>query len=100
MRDSLALALIRAELCRVRLAEPNRPHEQEKHRRTRTWVGRAWRACCRIAGGNARRRAAVDAAPPPDERISVATVPLASPRRAPVPLWSGASRSQAVEENR
>jgi hypothetical protein len=65
MRDSLALALIRAELCRVRLAEPNRPREQDTHRRTGTWVGRAWRACCRIVRGNARRRAAVDAAPPP-----------------------------------
>jgi hypothetical protein len=66
MRDSLALALIRAELCRVRLAEPNRPHEKDMRRRTGTWVGRAWRACRRIARGDARRRAAVDAAPSPD----------------------------------
>jgi hypothetical protein len=68
MRDSLALALIRAELCRVRLAEPSRLREQEKHRRTDTWVGRAWRACCRIARGDARRRAAVDAAPVEENR--------------------------------
>jgi hypothetical protein len=70
MRDSLALALIRAELCRVRLAEPNRPHAKDTHRRAGTWVGRAWHACCSIARGlvaaDARRRAAVDAAPPPD----------------------------------
>jgi hypothetical protein len=66
MRDSLALALIRAELCRVQLAERNRPHEQDMQRRTGTWLGRAWRACCRIAHGDARRRAAVDAAPPPN----------------------------------
>lgn len=57
MRDSLALVLIRAELCRVRLAEPNLPNEMDARRRTGTWVGRVWHACCRIARGSGASRA-------------------------------------------
>jgi hypothetical protein len=72
MRDTLALALVRAELCRVQLAEQNRLQEKGSGADAPWRIGRAIRSWRRIARGltaaegSARSRAASDITSPAD----------------------------------
>ena len=68
MRDTLALALVRAELCRLRATERSPVAETRWQSRAGAMIERTFRSICaasRSLGTHARRHAASENAPPP-----------------------------------